>query len=96
MNSNPQYDRRYLGVTITAQNYREILEKEGREGINFHTKHLRAYLKGKKTFNHKFKREKVLVENGKGEKVEVEQIVRDKFGFPIYNEFRVQYQNILL
>lgn len=53
----PRYDRTYLGTTITAQNYKEILEKEGRDGINFHTKHLRAYLKGKKTFTHGFNRD---------------------------------------
>lgn len=36
----------YTGVTITKENYREVLEKEGRSGINFHAKHLAAYLKG--------------------------------------------------
>jgi hypothetical protein len=45
-----KYTRQYLGITITSQNYREILDREGRDGINFHTKHLRAYLKGKKSF----------------------------------------------
>ena len=49
-----KYDRKYLGVTITAENYRDILTKEGRDGINFHTKHLRAYLKGKAFFTHGF------------------------------------------
>lgn len=48
----PKYDRQYLGVTITKENYKEIFEKEGRDGINFHTKHLRAYLKGKSYFTH--------------------------------------------
>jgi hypothetical protein len=45
-----KYERKYLGVTITSQNYREILQKEGREGINFHNKHLKAYLKGWDSF----------------------------------------------
>lgn len=86
--------RRYLGTTITASNYREILEKEGRDGINFHTKHLRAYLKGKKTFRHKIMTEKVLVENEKGEKFEEVRIVRDAFGNPRYHEFVVQQEYI--
>jgi len=86
--------RRYLGVTITAENYREILEADGRDGINFHAKHLRAYLQGKTTFRHKFMREKSLVENEKGEQVEQERIVRDAWGNPRYNEFRVQQEYI--
>jgi len=79
-----KYTRKYLGVTITAQNYKEILEKEGRDGINFHTKHLKAYLAGKQTFRHKFKRD----ENG--------NVLRNAWGFPIYNEFTVQQQTILV
>lgn len=51
-----EYTRQYHGVTITQENYREILNKEGRNGINFHTKHLKAYLQGKKSFNHDFER----------------------------------------
>lgn len=43
-------ERQYMGTTVTQANYREILEKEGREGINFHEKHLKAYLKGFKRF----------------------------------------------
>ncbi len=83
-------ERKYLGVTITAENYREILEKEGRDGINFHTKHLRAYLKGSKTFRHKWMRKPEIVENERGEPVEELRVVTDPFGNPRYNEFRVQ------
>lgn len=42
-----RYEREYLGTTITAQNYKEIRDKkDGRQQINFHNKHLRAYLRG--------------------------------------------------
>lgn len=71
-------ERKYLGVTITATNYREILEKEGRDGINFHTKHLRAYLKGKKTFTHKWQRD----EKGR--------VVTDQFNRPIFATYQVE------
>jgi hypothetical protein len=82
--------REYLGVTITSKNYREILEKEGRDGINFHTKHLRAYLKGKTTFRHKFLRETVIVQDEKGQDREVQRVVTDSWGNPKWNEHRVQ------
>lgn len=49
-NLKAQYTRNYLGVTITGDNYREILSKEGRKGINFHTRHLEAYLSGNEQF----------------------------------------------
>jgi len=55
--SKPTHNREYLGVTITSENYREILKKEGRFGINFHTKHLKSYLQGKRTFIHGYKTE---------------------------------------
>ncbi len=71
-------ERRYLGITVTASNYREILEKEGRNGINFHTKHLRAYLKGKTTFTHRWQRDE------KG------NVVRDSFNRPVWAEYKVQ------
>ncbi len=48
----PKYDRKYLGVTITGENYKEILLSAGRDSINFHSKHLNAYLKGRDTFTH--------------------------------------------
>ena len=76
--AKPTYERSYLGVTITAANYRHILEREERNGINFHTKHLRAYLKGKEVFTHGFQKD----ENGK--------TVRDKWGHPIPISHRVQ------
>jgi hypothetical protein len=47
-----RYSREYLGVTITRENYKDILKKEGRKGINFHAKHLRAYLKGWQSFSY--------------------------------------------
>lgn len=78
------YTRQYLGVTITAENYREILEKEGRSGINFHTKHLKAYLKGNDKFRHGFMRN----EEGKP--------VKDNWGYPLYNQFDVQSKLTLI
>lgn len=80
MSEQKQYERAYLGITITAQNYREILAKEGRDGINQHTKHLKAYLKGKKWYRHKWMRD----EEGK--------IIRDAFNRPRWNEFKVLEQ----
>jgi hypothetical protein len=48
-----KFDRQYLGVTVTAENYRAILSGPGsRDELRFHAKHLRAYLKGKDTFIH--------------------------------------------
>jgi len=46
--------REYLGVTVTAENYREInpKDKPNRDLRNYHNKHLRAYLKGHDTFQH--------------------------------------------
>ena len=44
--------REFLGTLITAENYNQILEKEGRHGINFHNKHFRAYKQGKVMFTH--------------------------------------------
>lgn len=55
---NLKIDREYLGVTVTAKNYREIVgpkgseTEEGRQDLRFHEKHLRAYLKGKDSFTH--------------------------------------------
>lgn len=54
----PEFERRYKGVTVTAQNYRELMEAAEKAGfnprheINYHTRHLEAYLKGKKSFKH--------------------------------------------
>lgn len=68
--SKPIYTREYKGVTITAQTYAEIRDKHKavnslspgylafRDEINFHTKHLRAYLKGAERFNHGYNRDK--------------------------------------
>lgn len=84
MKEKTKVERRYLGTTVTAQNYRDILNKEGRDGINFHTKHLKAYLQGKTTFRHKFMRD----EEG--------NIVTDAWGNPRYNEYRVQQQTIVV
>lgn len=42
--------RSFKGVLITAKNYREIIENEGRQAINFHTKHLKCYLRGDRSF----------------------------------------------
>lgn len=44
--------REFLGTLVTAKNYNEIMTKEGRDGINFHNKHLRAYKQGKTYFTH--------------------------------------------
>ena len=59
-----KYDRKYLGVTVTAENYRELIalavaaKLNPRHEINYHTRHLEAYLKGKTSFTHGFKRDK--------------------------------------
>lgn len=47
-----KYDREFLGIIITPDNYAEILKRGGRDEINFHNKHLRAYKQGKVTFTH--------------------------------------------
>ncbi len=47
-----KYDRQFLGTVVSQENYREILEKEGRDGLNYHNKHLRAYKQGKTQFSH--------------------------------------------
>lgn len=60
----PTQERRYLGVTVTAENYRELMRlakeagKNPRHEINYHTRHLEAYLKGQDTFVHGFRRDK--------------------------------------
>lgn len=74
----PEYTREYTGVTITAANYREILEKEGRAGINLHTKHLQAYLKGKKDFQYGYMRS----EDGR--------VLKDGWGFPLKHQHKVK------
>ena len=59
-----RYDRKYLGITVTASNYRELMElakadgKDPRHEINYHTRHLEAYLKGNPTFKHGFRYDK--------------------------------------
>lgn len=73
-----EYDREYLGITITAQNYREVLKKEGRMGINFHNKHLRCYLRGDKKFTFGCERD----ENG--------TLIRDKWNLRVPKQFNVQ------
>lgn len=78
MKEKIKYERSYLGTTITAANYRQILNEGGRSAINYHNKHLRAYLKGKKTFTHGFEKD----ENGKTKK--------DNWGRPIPTVYRVQ------
>lgn len=76
--SKAKFIKRYLGVTITADNYREILNKEGRYGINFHTKHLKAYLRGDTHFNYDYERD----EEGR--------IITDAYGFRVPKRHRVQ------
>lgn len=44
--------RKYLGTFIDSSNYKEILEKEGKFALNFHKKHLKAYIKGHDRFKH--------------------------------------------
>lgn len=44
--------REFLGTLVTAKNYRDILEKEGRDGLRFHAKHLKAYKRGDSHFAH--------------------------------------------
>lgn len=47
-----EFNREYLGVTVTAQNYREVHPIGKPSMRNFHSKHLRAYLKGNDSFMH--------------------------------------------
>lgn len=47
-----KYNREYLGVVVTNQNYSEILKRGGRDEVNFHNKHLRSYKQGKAIFVH--------------------------------------------
>lgn len=49
-----RHGRSYLGTIVTASNYREILSAEGKDKIEFHKKHLKAYIQGKSTFYHGF------------------------------------------
>lgn len=44
--------REFQGVIITKENYRAILNSEGRQSINYHNKHLKAYLNGHDRFSH--------------------------------------------
>jgi hypothetical protein len=44
--------REYLGTLVTASNYREIKNRGGNDELKFHAKHLKAYLSGRKTFEH--------------------------------------------
>jgi hypothetical protein len=44
--------REYLGALVTAANYREIKNRGGNDELKFHAKHLKAYLSGRKTFEH--------------------------------------------
>lgn len=56
-----KYDRKYLGITVTKENYRELMQKAidagmpPRHEINYHTRHLKAYLKGKTEFRHGYR-----------------------------------------
>lgn len=58
MKEKIKYDRKYLGITITGANYREIMNaaiadnKNPRHEINYHTRHLEAYIKGQDKFRH--------------------------------------------
>jgi hypothetical protein len=61
--------RKFGGSVITKDNYREILNQGGRDLINFHNKHLKAYLNGKTFFYHG--------RDAKGEKIL--RIVQQKF-----------------
>lgn len=54
----PTVERSFKGITITAENYREIMELGGRHELNYHARHLEAYLKGKEIFRHGFRRDK--------------------------------------
>lgn len=48
-----QFTRQYLGVTITAQNYKTIKEGPGKtDELKFHEKHLKNYLRGNDFFYH--------------------------------------------
>jgi hypothetical protein len=53
--TQPTHERRFTGITVTAANYRELLEKGGRHEMNYHSRHLEAYLAGKEVFKHGFR-----------------------------------------
>lgn len=60
----PKWERQYLGITVTKDNYRELMGlaiadgKDPRHEINYHTRHLEAYIKGKDVFRHGYRRDK--------------------------------------
>lgn len=62
--SKAKYDKQYLGITVTAQNYRELMakaiedKKDPRYEINYHNTHLKAYLQGKETFRYGYRYDK--------------------------------------
>lgn len=44
--------KKFNGVLVTSLNYKQLLEEGGRNLINFHNKHLRAYLRDEQWFRH--------------------------------------------
>ena len=44
--------KKFNGILVTSTNYRELMDKGGRDLINYHNKHLRAYLKDEQFFIH--------------------------------------------
>jgi len=47
-----RYTREYGGVLVSSKNYQAILDSEGKDSVDFHNKHLKAYIKGKLIFKH--------------------------------------------
>lgn len=47
-----KYTRSYGGVIVSSHNYQEVLKAEGKDKVDFHNKHLKAYIKGRRTFKH--------------------------------------------
>lgn len=44
--------KKFNGVLVTSLNYKQLLEEGGRDLINYHNKHLKAYLKDENWFQH--------------------------------------------
>lgn len=46
--------KKFNGVLVTSKNYSELLKEGGRDLINYHNKHLKAYLRDEQFFKHGF------------------------------------------
>lgn len=44
--------KKFNGVVVTSSNYSSLMEEGGRDIINYHNKHLKAYKKDENWFSH--------------------------------------------